>query len=127
MLIAVGIGLGCWLVAGIWLFAPGIHYWRLSRQSERAGNLLEASVRLVGAVALFIVGLDVLAAVLDGGQIATLVFGPAFLGGAFWVLRHYRRNWRRFASGNHRMEVLLHLAGITALPVIGIVILAVGL
>ncbi len=127
MLIVVVIALTLWVGAGIYGFGEGVRYFRLSHQHERVGNLLEAGVRLGLGLAFFVVGLSMLSAVLAGRQVAALVFGPACLGIAFWLLRRYRRNWARFATGFHRQEVLLHLAGSIALPVVGILILAYGL
>ncbi len=96
-------------------------------RDEWLGNLCEAVLRNVAGVALFVIGLTIMAAVLTTGAILALIFGPAFLYAAFWALRHYRRNWRRFAQGRHRAQVLLHLVAIPTLAVIGVLILIAGL
>lgn len=129
MLIAVIIGLACWAAAIGYLILPSIEYWQhgLRERKERAGNLLEGSVRLAAGLGLFVVGLVIMTAVLDGTQVAALVFGPAFLGAGFWALQHLRANWRGFAGGERRLQVLLHVFAIIAFPIIGIVILAAGL
>lgn len=125
--IVVCLAMTVWITAAVYGLGEGIRYWRLSQYSERLGNQLEAVARFGLGVCLFIIGLAIMSAVLPTAPIIAMIFGPAFLGEALWTFRHYRRNWRRFAQGGHRREVLAHLIAIPGFAVIGISILIAGL
>jgi len=127
--LAFCVALILWWAAIVFGFAEGFRYWRLARQNpnERLGNQLEAAVRLVLGLGGFFIGVGIMLAVLSAGQVTALIFGPACLAVAFWVLRHYARNWQRLSTGGHRDEVLAHLTGIISFTAGGIAIMVVGL
>lgn len=92
-------------------------------RDEWLGSLIEVGARVLAGVCLLLIGEYWLSRALSAGQLLALIFGPACLFAARWVLRRFRRNWRRFATGRHRREVLLHLAGIIVLLVVGVLLL----
>jgi hypothetical protein len=89
------------------------------RRGEPLGNdLYMASLELLLATGLFVVGTTMMAAVLVGRQVATMVFGVGLLASAFLVWRHARKTKSR--------KFLYFVAGL-GLLLSGSSILAVGL
>lgn len=163
--LVVALALCLWAAVGTWLLVPAVDNLRnLSRTlnhrelvtasgetvrgyvrnfsdderptDPRAGELVEAVVRILLALGLFVLGLALLTAVLPAGQIAALIFGPVFLAAAWVLSRLYRRQralWRRRApagrlsEGGHGAEVLMYIVGVIALATMGILIMAVAL
>lgn len=116
-----------WATASIYLIHPGVEYLRKSRQSDRTGNLLEAWVRLVLGVLLFILGLTWLPLVLSPSQTIVLVISVALLTATPFLWVRTRRNWHRLATGRHREEALLSYGGLLALPATGVLLLLYGM
>lgn len=96
-------------------------------RKERAEHLADSLVWLAVGIMLYPLGLYLFSTVLDAGQVVAFVFGPIFLGTAYWIMEHLRRNWPLYRRGGHRNAVLLHIVGITGLVAIGVLILVIGL
>ena len=88
------------------------------RGESFVNDFYQAFMMLFLALALFVVGTAMMAAVLSGGQVTAMAFGVAFLAGAFVSWRHYRST---------RQDVVLHLAAGAGLLLSGSLVLAIGL
>lgn len=94
-------------------------YVSSARRGESfANDLYQAVLMLLLAVALFVVGLTMMTAVLGDGQVAAIVFGVAYLAGAFVSWRHYQSS-RKFR--------FWHFVTILSFLIAGVLILTIGL
>ena len=111
-----------------------------SRSENHTGELFEIALWVALAFWTFVIGFVLMAIKLPFWQVTGFVAGPACLGGAFWVLQHYRKmstKWRLLRSSdkasdraggfNHGGDTLLHFAGIGILLLLGVLILSAAL
>ncbi len=115
-----------WPLAAMVLWGSGVlRGWRRDGAPDSdPGQQFEAAGFFALSLTFFGLGIIFLSQRLSGGHVAALVFGPAFLGAAVWILRRWRRNWQRFAGGGHRGQVLTYLLGIPVCLAAGIAILS---